>query len=121
MQKNSAQVGNVYYNNSQAGADKARNEAAAKQLQNVSQRTFVQNGKQWQDVTYDAKKQKELVKIKLYSPAYFDLTRRNASFAKWAALGNNVLIVANTTQAIQFGEEGKEKLTDAELNALAGK
>lgn len=120
-QKNNAQVGNYFAYKEQEGVDKKRSEDLAKRVQNVNQRTFVQNGKQWTDATYDAKKQKQIVKVKLYSPAYFALTRRNADFAKWAALGNDVVITANATQAVQFAADGKESLTDAEVKALAGK
>lgn len=120
-QKSNAQVGNFYAYNAQAGADKKRSEELAKRVQNVNQRTFIQNGAQWTDATYDAKKQKQIVKVKLYSPAYFALTRRNADFAKWAALGSDVVITANATQAVQFAADGKESLTDAEVKALAGK
>jgi hypothetical protein len=31
-----------------------------------------------------------------------------------------VLIVANARQAIQFGEDGKEKLTESEIKGLLG-
>ncbi len=120
-QRNAAQVGNVYAYQNMVGADRAENEAVAKRVQNVNQRTFVQNGAQWADATYDAKKQKQIVKVKLYSPAYFALTRRNADFARWAALGSDVLIAANATQAVQFAATGKETLTGAEVTALAGK
>jgi hypothetical protein len=40
---------------------------------------------------------------------------------KWAALGDEVLVAANATQAVRFGPTGKETLTEAELKALAGK
>ncbi|MBC7808672.1 MAG: hypothetical protein H7145_21265, partial [Akkermansiaceae bacterium] len=80
-----------------------------------------QRGNQWTDATYDVKKQKQIVKVKLYSPAYFALTRRNADFAKWASLGDDVVITANATQAVQFAVDGKETLTDAEVKALAGR
>ncbi len=120
-QRGSAQVGNFAAYKSQAGDDRAKAEILAKRVQNIAQRTFVQNGSQWTDATYDAKKQKEIVKVKQYSPAYFALTRRNADFAKWAALGGNVLIAANRAQAVQFGDTGVETLSDAQVTALAGK
>ncbi|GAB4463890.1 MAG: hypothetical protein OHK0029_33250 [Armatimonadaceae bacterium] len=119
-QRNQATVGNLNVVSGQAGADKEAAKDLAKRIQNVSRRTFYQQGSQWTDATYDPKKQKEIVKIKAYSPAYFALTRRNTDFAKWAALGKEVLITANAKQAVLIGDEGKETLTDAELNALAG-
>ena len=47
--------------------------------------------------------------------------RRSGDWAKWAAVGENVVVVANAKQAIQFSEDGKEKLTDKELDALLKK
>jgi Ca-activated chloride channel family protein len=120
-QRTQNQVGNVYAYRAKAGAEKDRDERLARRIQNVANRTFYQNGAVWQDATYEAARQKEVVKVKLYSPAYFALTRRNADLAKWAALGENVLIAVNGTQAVQFGPEGKESLTDAEVAKLAGK
>lgn len=120
-QRGQGAIGNSYYALSQTGVDRAKSEALARQVQTVNSRAFYQNAGTWQDATYDPKKQKEIVKIKAFSPAYFALTRRNADFARWAALGENVLVAANSTQAVQFGPDGKEKLTDAELRQLAGR
>jgi Ca-activated chloride channel family protein len=119
-QKSQAQVGNVYSISGKVGAERKKDEDLAKRIKNASNRAFYQVGPVWQDATYDAKKQKELVKVKLYSPAYFALTRRNAQLAKWAAVGENVIIAANATQAIQFSNEGKENLTEKEIDQLAG-
>jgi hypothetical protein len=102
----------------QAGVDKKMALEQARRVQRVASRTFYQNGTRWEDATFDAKKQKEIVKIKAFSPAYFALMKRNSSFAKWAALGEDVLITANATQAIQFGKDGKEELTQKELDDL---
>lgn len=115
------QVGNTQAYARKAGAERDKDAALAQRVQNVARRTFFQVGPIWTDATFDAKKQKEIVTVKLYSPAYFALTRRNADLAKWAALGPQVLVAANATQAIQFGETGKETLTDAEVLALAGR
>ena len=120
-QRQQSVSGNAAYIAAQAGRDRNRSEILSRQMQTVNSRAFYQNAGIWQDATYDAKKQKEIVKIKLYSDAYFALTRRNADFARWASLGENVLVAANTTQAVQFGPDGKEKLTDAEIRQLAGK
>ncbi len=119
-QRSANQVGNTYAYTAKAGEEREKDAELAKRIQNVAARTFYQVGTTWQDATYDAKKQKEIVKVKLYSPAYFALTRRNAAFAKWAALGDSVLVAANARQAVQFGAEGRESLTEKELDALAG-
>lgn len=120
-QRTQNQVGNLYAYAGKAGAERANDEQLARRIQNVANRTFYQIGPVWTDATYDTAKQKQVVKVRLYSPAYFALTRRNADLAKWAALGEQVLVAANATQAVQFGPEGRENLTEAELKALAGK
>ena len=117
-QRSTGAYSNSAYANAQSGADKDAFLQQSQRIQRVKSRTFYSNGKQWQDAGYDAKKQKEIVKIKLYSDAYFSLTRRKPDMARWAALGEDVLIVANAKQAIQFGTEGKEELTEKEIKAL---
>jgi Ca-activated chloride channel family protein len=120
-QRTQSQVGNAYAYNQQAGADREAGAALARQIQNVASRTFYNRANIWTDAGFDAAKQKQVVKVKAFSPAYFALTRRNADLAKWAAVGDQVLIAVNATQAVQFGPEGKETLTEAEVKALAGK
>lgn len=115
------QAGNLAAITLQSGVERKRAEAQLQKIQYAGNRAFYQRGVAWEDGTYDPKKQTELVKIKLYSDAYFALVRRSPDWAKWAAVGQSVLVVANSRQAIQFGEEGKEKLTEKELGALLSK
>jgi Ca-activated chloride channel homolog len=115
------QAGNLAAIQGQSGAERKRAEEQLQRIQYVGSRAFYQRGKSWEDGTFDSKKQTEVVKIKLYSDAYFALVRRSGDWAKWAAVGEEVIVVANKKQAIQFGEEGKEKLTDKELTELLGK
>ena len=117
-QRTTAQVGNSYAYNQTAGADRRDSEALTRQIQYVASRTFYQTGPVWTDATYDKAKQKQIVKVKAFSPAYFALTRRSANLARWAALGDQVLVAANGSQAVQFGPDGRETLTDAEVAAL---
>lgn len=114
------QAGNTYSIQVQDIAGKKLAEKQAQQIQYANNRAFYQRGSQWEDSKYDPKKQTELVKIKLYSDAYFALVRRSGAWAKWASVGENVIVTANAKQAILFGNEGKEKLTDAELTQLVG-
>jgi Ca-activated chloride channel family protein len=118
-QKAQAIVGNTTALSAQAGADRTLADAQARRLRYVARRTFVQQGTIWQDTRYDAAKQTQRVRVQLYSPAYFALVRRNPDIARWAALGQSVLIAANATQALEFGSDGQETLTDAEVSALA--
>ena len=117
-QRSQNQVGNVYAYALKSDVAKQKDEAITRKLQTVGTRSFYLVNAVWTDATYNATQQKEIVKIKAFSPAYFALTRRSSDWAKWASVGDAVLISANQTQAVQFGDTGKETLTDAELNAL---
>lgn len=119
-QKAQAQVGNRFALGAQAGADRDLAEERARRIQNVAGRAFYQRGPVWEDATYDPKKQTEVVKVRLFSDAYFALVRRNRTLARWAALGAQVRVAVNARQAVEFGDTGKETLTEAELKALAG-
>ena len=118
-QRSQNQVGNVYAYAAKSSTAQAKDEAIAQKLQTVGTRSFYLVNAVWTDATYDAAKQKEIIKIKAFSPAYFALTRRSADWAKWASVGDNVLIAANKTQAVQMGATGKETLTSTEIDALA--
>jgi Ca-activated chloride channel homolog len=116
-----AQSGNAYALDALAGKDLELARAKAGQIQYANSRAFYQRNNRWEDGKFDPKKQAEIVKIKLYSEAYFALTRRNADFGKWAAIGESVLVTVSAKQAILFSDDGKETLTEKELIALAGK
>ncbi|MBB6048660.1 VIT and vWA domain-containing protein [Armatimonas rosea] len=115
------QTGNQAVIATQKGLSKQVAEEQARRIQYAGNRAFYQRGASWEDATYDPKKQTEVVKIKLFSDAYFAVLKRGGEWAKWAAVGESVLVVANNKQAIQFGEQGKERLTEKELTELLGK
>ena len=118
-QRTTGQTGNANTYAQMAGADRAAGEALAQRMRTVASRTFYQVHDTWTDAGYDTAKQKEVIKIKAFSPAYFALTRRSPRLAQWAGLGGSVLVAANGKQAISFGAtDGKESLTDAEVDAL---
>ncbi len=62
----------------------------------------------------------QVVKVKAFSEAYFQLSRRDPTLNQYFSLGDRVLVVVND-QAIQIADEGKELFTEAELDALLGK
>ena len=89
------------------------------QMRNVSQRSFVQNGKQWIDVNYQ--NQKNVIKVKSFSPAYFQLANAHPQMSQYLSMGNDVIISLKDT-AIQTGDDGREKeFTPAELKPLVDK
>lgn len=116
-QRMSAQVGNGAYLQNQTGAMKDAYAAQAQRLRRIAGRTFYQNGANWEDARFDAKKQTELVKVKPFSDAYFALARRSKPFAQWAALGQ-VTLVLTDKRALQLMDDGKETLTDKEADDL---
>jgi Ca-activated chloride channel family protein len=61
------------------------------QMKNVSQRSFVQAGRQWVDVNY--KDSQKLVKVKAFSPAYFQLANAHPRMAQYMSVSDDVIIV----------------------------
>lgn len=86
-------------------------------MQVVADRAFAQSGKQWVDMRYDLQRHK-LIRIKQFSKAVIQLLQINPELAKFISLGDEVIFVANDDLAIQVGAEGKEELSEAELQML---
>jgi Ca-activated chloride channel family protein len=79
-------------------------------------RAFVWKKGVWTDSQWKAGI--EPVKIKYLSDAYFRLLEKDLDLKEVFALGENVLVVLKSGKAILISAEGKDKLTDAELNGL---
>jgi len=75
------------------------------QLRNISQRSFVQSGAQWVDVNYQ--QNMRIVKVKAFSPAYFQLANANARMAQFMSQDGNVTVALRGI-AIQTGPDGQE-------------
>lgn len=80
------------------------------QMRNISQRSFVQNGSQWIDINY--KPSQHIVRVKAFSPAYFQLANAHPRMAQYMSMSDNVT-VAVQDEAIEIGSDGQ----DAEFNA----
>jgi len=103
---------NTYY-------DAAGNLQRIAQVQSVNIRSFYQNGTQWVDGGLDLEKQ-ELIQVRAYSPAYFQLANASRRMAEYLAVGDEVVIAVNKN-AIQVGAAGREEaFTDKELRDLLG-
>jgi Ca-activated chloride channel homolog len=101
-------AGGLYYN--------ARDEAVmVANVQNVSRRTFYQRGSFWEDA--GLKENQQSMRIKQFSNAHFKLIKADRRVAQYSTLGN-VRIVLENNQAIEIGPDGKDEMTDAEINAL---
>ncbi len=84
-------------------------------VQNVGRQTFYRQGKAWVDQR--AGKKMPTVKIQRLSEAHLQLARASAEARRYLALGDEVTFVMNG-QAVVVGDEGKTKLTEAELKGL---
>ncbi|MHB0938587.1 MAG: VIT and vWA domain-containing protein [Armatimonadota bacterium] len=75
------------------------------QLRNISQRSFVQSGTQWMDVNFQ--QNMRVVKVKAFSPAYFQLANAHPRMAQFFSQGGNVTVALRNV-AIQTGPDGQE-------------
>jgi uncharacterized protein YegL len=72
----------------------------------------------WSDATVTGKP--TVVTVKFGSDAYFDILQRNPQWTKFMALGKSVTFRTGKSHVLKVSETaGKEKLTAAELKALA--
>jgi len=86
------------------------------QMRNISQRSFVQAGTQWVDVNY--RESLKVMKVKAFSPAYFQLVNAHPRMALFLSQ-NAQVTVALKAVAIQVGPEGRtEEFKAAELTDL---
>ncbi|MBC7473314.1 MAG: VWA domain-containing protein [Candidatus Sericytochromatia bacterium] len=84
------------------------------QIQNIANKTFYQQKNIWVDGDF---KDLKVIKIKVFSPAYFELSKIN-SINKYLSVGNDISVNIKGIN-IQIGRIGKENLTNAE-KALLG-
>jgi len=98
--------------------EQSLDEVEVESIQTVGGRRFEQQHGAWQDS--EATGRLIVVPVKFGSDAYFQLVSRNKEWARFLALGKNVTFRTGKTHAVRVSETGgKEKLTDAELNALS--
>jgi hypothetical protein len=85
-------------------------------MHRVGSRIFsLQNGT-WTDARYVPTMR--TVRVKAYSSLYFDLVQRLAGLGECLAVGDHVIVVGRDV-AIEVAPEGAERLSDADLTALA--
>jgi Ca-activated chloride channel family protein len=83
---------------------------------NVAGRNCLEIGGIWIDDGYDAKM--KTVTVKAQSPAYFRILERQPKVKDVFRLGNYLLWVTPNGTALVVDTEGKEQLTDAEIDSL---
>ena len=100
-----------------AQVDSIAQAAAPQPMRQVGARQFSQQGTTWIDQRYALSPSQKVVKIKAYSPLYFDLVNKLAGLSDVLVLGEQI-VVSGRMVAIQIGPDGMEKMTDRELADL---
>jgi Ca-activated chloride channel family protein len=103
--------------NTRAYFDAEGRAVAVNTIQNIGTRTFYQRGSQWVDNQVEDRNLPR-VQIKQFSNAHFKLLAAYPELAKYQRLGNMSIMINN--QSVEFGSEGKDDLTDAEVKAILG-
>ncbi len=118
--KEAKQLGKAAANSRAGGAYYDRDDrlVVVNNVQNVSGRTFYQRGEYWEDA--DLKVAQNLMQIKQFSRAHFDLIKAYPKLAQFSTLGNLRIIMPNN-QALEIGTDGKETLTSSEVQELLNK
>ncbi|MFH1540141.1 MAG: VIT domain-containing protein [bacterium] len=96
--------------------DAEGNEVLIDQVRNVAGKTFFQQQDNWMENTYE--KDQDVLTIKVFSEAYFQLLDSDPSLGRYMAMGKRVLLVLNGNAVQIEPEKGKEKLSVKELKLL---
>ena len=84
-------------------------------VKRAGNKTFYLKKDVWTDNDYHL--DQNIIEVKRFSDAYFQLIRRWAVMGRYLALGERV-IVSLPGATVRIGDAGKESFTDAELDAL---
>src|SRR4030065_142718 len=98
--------------------DQEGNAFRFQQAQTRNNQAFFNRAGNWEDARYK-KGIHNVVQVKAFSEAYFQLTHRAPTLNQYLSLGERVLVVTNG-QPIQIADEGKEVFTEEELDNLLG-
>jgi len=87
------------------------------QVRQIGARQFAQQaGGAWVDQRY-TQTQQRVVKVKAFSPLYFDLVSKLSGLSEALVLGDQI-IVSGRTVSIQVGSDGAERMSERELAEL---
>lgn len=103
-----SRIGGYYY-------DKNDQLVAVANVQNIARRTFYQRGDYWEDDR--VKPNQKFINIKQFSDAHFKLLSKYPRLSQYSTLGNIRLVLENN-QAIEIGPNGKDSLSDKEIDEL---
>ncbi|MDH4222090.1 MAG: hypothetical protein OEV55_00975, partial [candidate division Zixibacteria bacterium] len=93
--------------------DTTGKEKKVSQVIQIGNKIFFKKGDVWMDSQYDDKL--EAIKIKRFSPAYFELAKKFPEFEKYLSLGEKVSFIFKN-KIIEIADEGEEKIEA--LNSL---
>ena len=91
-------------------------DAGAATIRRVGTRRFTLANGVWTDARYTTRMR--TVRVKAFSPAYFELVRRLDGLSQALAQGDRI-IVAGRTVAIELSPNGEERMDDRALNQIA--
>jgi len=103
--------------NAQSYFDEAGVEVVIKQVYNIANRTFFQQDNSWIENNYTD--DMEVLEIRNYSQAQFQLLDRDPGLGKLMSLGDEVLLLINGN-AVRISNSGLEELTEEMLEKLFG-
>ncbi|MGA1870769.1 MAG: VIT domain-containing protein [bacterium] len=96
--------------------DEAGNQKEITGVNQVGSKAFYNKNDTWIDSEYS--EEQDIIQVKVFSDAYFQLSRRFRQINKSLAQGQEVIIVLNNN-AIEIGNEGREELfTEEELRVF---
>ncbi len=91
----------------------AKDERGRMAVASTGGKTFFRQNEKWVESDRDDKK--AVVKIKRFSAAYFAMLKLKPEFGKYLSLGDKVSFDAGKV-TVEIADDGKEKLTEEELN-----
>jgi Ca-activated chloride channel family protein len=97
--------------------DAAGEAVTVTQVRNVANRIFFQKGVGWVENTFT--EGQDVLAVRSFSEAQFQLLARDPSLGKLMSLGDEVLIMING-RPVRIGTEGVARLTDRQLEELFG-
>jgi Ca-activated chloride channel family protein len=110
-----AQAPAQYYDSGAGEEGELSGLTAQQTIKIVADKTFYLIDEVWTDEAHN--KEKNLIKIKPYSDAYFELMKSVPKLNQYLSIGENVIVNLGE-YSIQIDEDGQESLSDKEIKQL---
>ena len=118
-QRSQAQVGNRFALESLAGAEREAAGRLQESVRSVAGRIVVLSGGAWVQAGTEAVPEKDLVRVRVFSPLWFALSGRGREWARLVSIGERVRVRGPLGQVVEFGPSGLEQVDEKLLRALA--